>query len=270
MDNHSASTSNAVGSGGRLAGKVAIITGSATGIGKACAIRMAREGASVTIDYVGSTDDASEVVEEIEKAGGKAIAVQADISQEDQVQHLVDETVQRFGRLDIMQNNAGWEQKHPFLEMPFDTYQKVIAINLTGTWLGSQIAARQMVKQGHGGRIINTSSVHEDVSMPTNAPYCAAKGGIRMLMRTIAVELAPHKITVNNIAPGAIFTPIDAEIEANPKLEAELMSEIPLRRWGKPEEVAALAVFLASDEASYITGATYFIDGGMSKQSGSL
>jgi glucose 1-dehydrogenase len=126
------------------------------------------------------------------------------------------------------------------------------------------------VKQGDGGRIINTSSVHEDITMPTNAPYCAAKGGIRMLMRTIAVELAPHKITVNNIAPGAIFTPIDADIEANPQLENQLMAEIPLRRWGQPDEVANLAVFLASDEASYITGATYFIDGGMSRQSGSL
>jgi glucose 1-dehydrogenase len=127
-----------------------------------------------------------------------------------------------------------------------------------------------MVKQGRGGRIVNISSIHEDLPMPTNAPYCAAKGGLRMLMRTIAVELAPHKITVNNIAPGAIFTPIDADIEANPKLEAALMAEIPLGRWGKPEEVAALAVFLASDDAAYCTGSTFFIDGGMIRQAGSL
>jgi glucose 1-dehydrogenase len=254
----------------RLQGKVAIVTGSATGIGKACVEAMAREGACVAIDYIGSPDNAQGVVDEIKQAGGRALAIEADISKQDQVQHLVDQTVQEFGRLDIMQNNAGWEKKVPFLEMPFETYQQVIAINLTGTWLGSQIAAQQMVKQGDGGRIINTSSVHEDITMPTNAPYCAAKGGIRMLMRTIAVELAPHKITVNNIAPGAIYTPIDADIQANPKLEEELMSEIPLRRWGQPEEVANLAVFLASDEASYITGSTYFIDGGMSRQSGSL
>jgi glucose 1-dehydrogenase len=231
---------------------------------------MAREGAAVTIDYVGTAADAQAVVDSITQSGGKAIAVEADISKEADVQHLVDETVRQFGRLDIMQNNAGWEKKVPFLDMPFDTYQKVIEINLTGTWLGSQIAARQMVKQGDGGRIINTSSVHEDITMPTNAPYCAAKGGIRMLMRTIAVELAPHKITVNNIAPGAIYTPIDADVQANPQLEQQLMSEIPLNRWGQPEEVAQLAVFLASDEASYITGSTYFIDGGMSRQSGSL
>jgi glucose 1-dehydrogenase len=258
------------GNGPRLHGKVAVVTGSATGIGRACAQAMAAQGAAVTIDYVGPSDPARQVVAEIEQAGGRAIAVEADVTQQDQMQHIVDETVHHFGRLDIMQNNAGYEQKHPFLEMPFDIFQRVIDINLTGTWIGSQLAARQMVKQGDGGRIINTSSVHEDIAMPTNAPYCAAKGGIRMMMRTIAVELAPHKITVNNIAPGAIYTPIDADIEANPKLENELMSEIPLRRWGQPEEVASLAVYLASDEASYITGATYFIDGGMSKQSGSL
>ena len=254
----------------RLTGKTAIVTGAATGIGKACALAMAREGARVTIDYVGNPDLAQETVAEIKHAGGQALAVEADISQEDQVQHLVDETVRAFGRLDIMHNNAGWESKTPFLETPYELFQKVININLAGTWLGSQIAARQMVKQGTGGRIINTSSVHEDITMPTNAPYCAAKGGIRMLMRTIAVELAPHNITVNNIAPGAIYTPIDADVQANPELESELMDEIPLRRWGKPEEVASLAVFLASDEAAYITGSTYFIDGGMSRQSGSL
>jgi glucose 1-dehydrogenase len=254
----------------RLNGKVAIITGSATGIGMACAQAMAREGACVTINYVGSSADAQGVVDGIKQAGGRALAVEADVSKQDQVQRLIDQTVREFGRLDVMQNNAGWEKKVPFLEMPFETYQQVIDINLTGTWLGSQIAARQMVKQGDGGRIINTSSVHEDITMPTNAPYCAAKGGIRMLMRTVAIELAPHKITVNNIAPGAIFTPIDSDIQANQELEEELLNEIPLRRWGQPAEVANLAVFLASDEAAYITGSTYFIDGGMSRQSGSL
>jgi glucose 1-dehydrogenase len=255
---------------GVLEGKVAIVTGSASGIGAACAKAMAREGACVTIDYVGNADAANEVVSEIKKDGGKAIAVAADISQPDQVQNLIDETVKAFGRLDIMHNNAGWEKKIPFLEMPFEVYQRAININLHGTWLGCQLAARQMVKQGDGGRIINTSSVHEDVAMPTNAPYCAAKGGIRMLMRTIAVELGPHKITVNNIAPGAIFTPIDADVEADPKLNEQILSENPLHRWGQPEEVADLAVFLASDASGYITGATYVIDGGMMRQAGSL
>jgi glucose 1-dehydrogenase len=126
-----------------------------------------------------------------------------------------------------------------------------------------------MIRQGQGGRIINISSVHEDLPMPTNAAYCASKGGLRMLMRTIAVELAPHKITVNNIGPGAIFTPIDKDIESNAAIEKQLMAEIPLGRWGRPEEVAELAVFLASDSASYITGSTHFIDGGMLRMAGS-
>jgi glucose 1-dehydrogenase len=255
---------------GVLEGKIAIITGSATGIGAACAKAMAHEGARVAIDYIGAADAANEICSQIEKDGGKAIAVESDISQPDQVQKLIDETVKAFGRLDIMHNNAGWEKKLPFVDMPFDIYQRTIAINLTGTWLGCQLAARQMIKQGEGGRIINTSSVHEDLPMPTNAAYCAAKGGMRMLMRTICVELAPHKITVNDIAPGAIFTPIDADIQANPRLEEELLSEIPLHRWGKPEEVASLAVYLASDAAAYITGSTYVIDGGMMRQAGSL
>ncbi len=254
----------------RLQGKVAIITGAATGIGRAMAIALAGEGAAVTIDYVGKPDAANEVVSTIEQAGGKALAVEADVSQAGQVQSLVAQTVGAFGKLDVLINNAGIEEKHPFLEMPFEAWTKIIAVNLTGPWLGSQEAAKQMVAQGNGGRIINISSVHEDLPMPTNAPYCAAKGGLRMLMRTIAVELAPHGITVNNIAPGAIYTPIDADIEANPDLEKQLMAEIPLGRWGKPEEVAALAIYLASDDAAYVTGSTYVIDGGMLRQAGSL
>ena len=255
----------------RLQGKVAIITGSATGIGKAMAQAMAREGAAVVINYVGHQQDAANgVVHDIEQAGGKALAVVADVSQLDQVQRLVAQTVHTFGRLDIMVNNAGIEEKHPFLEMPLEVWNKIIAVDLTGPWLGSQVAAQQMVTQGEGGRIITISSVHEDLPMPTNAPYCAAKGGLRMLTRTIAVELAPHQITVNNIGPGAIFTPIDADIEANPDLEKQLMAEIPLGRWGKPADVAELAIYLASDAAAYVTGSTYFIDGGMLRQAGSL
>jgi glucose 1-dehydrogenase len=143
-------------------------------------------------------------------------------------------------------------------------------VNLTGPWLCAQVAARQMIKQGGGGRIINISSVHEDLPMPTNAAYCASKGGLRMLMRTIAVELATHKITVNNIGPGAIYTPIDKDVEADAAMDKELMAEIPLGRWGRPEEVADLAVYLASDAASYMTGSTHFIDGGMLRKAGSL
>jgi len=254
----------------QLEKKVAIVTGAATGIGQAIATAFAAEGAAVVVDYVGKGNAADETIKKIESAGGRAVAVDADVSDPTQVQKLVDQTVSRFGKLDILVNNAGIEFKHPFLEFPLELWQKVIAVDLTGPWLCAQTAARQMVKQGAGGRIINISSVHEDLPMPTNAPYCAAKGGLRMLMRTIAVELAPHKITVNNIGPGAIYTPIDKDVQSDPAVEKQLLSEIPLGRWGKPEEVAALAVFLASDAASYLTGSTHFIDGGMLRMAGRL
>jgi len=254
----------------KLADKVAIVTGAATGIGKAIAFALAKEGASVVIDYVGKPGSADDSLNQIKQQGGKAIAIEADVSNPDQVSILISQTLKAFGRLDILVNNAGIEYKHPITEFPFEHWQKIMAVDLTGPFLCAQAAAKQMITQGSGGRIINISSVHEDLPMPTNAPYCAAKGGLRMLMRTIAVELAPQKITVNNIGPGAIYTPIDADIEANPELEKQLMAEIPVGRWGKPEEVANLAVFLASDDAGYITGSTYFIDGGMLRQSGSL
>ncbi len=254
----------------RLQNKVAIVTGAATGIGKAIATAMATEGATVVVDYVGEPTLANGVIQGIQAVGGRALAVPADVSNPVQVNELVRKAIESFGHLDILVNNAGIEYKHPFTEFPFDLWQKVIAVDLTGPFLCAQAGAKAMIRQGGGGRIINISSVHEDLPMPTNAPYCAAKGGLRMLMRTIAVELAPHKITVNNIAPGAIFTPIDADVEADAKVEAQLMAEIPLGRWGKPEEVAGLAVFLASDAASYCTGSTFFIDGGMIRQSGSL
>jgi glucose 1-dehydrogenase len=254
----------------KLQNKVAIVTGAATGIGKAIATTMAAEGASVVIDYVGDSAFANAAVQAIQAAEGKVTAVAADVSNPGQVNQLIQKAIDSFGKLDILVNNAGLEYKHPFHEFPFELWQKVIAVDLTGPFLCAQAASKAMIRQATGGRIINISSIHEDLPMPTNAPYCAAKGGLRMLMRTIAVELAPHKITVNNIAPGAIFTPIDADIEADPKLEAALMAEIPLGRWGKPEEVADLAVFLASDSASYCTGSTFFIDGGMIRQAGSL
>jgi glucose 1-dehydrogenase len=254
----------------RLKGKVAIVTGAASGIGQAIAVGFASEGALLVVDYVGKVEPAQDTLNKINAVGAEGICVQADVSDPGQVQQLVEQTVAKFGRLDILVNNAGIEFKRPFLEYPLDLWQKIMAVNLTGPFLCAQAAARQMVKQGSGGRIINISSVHEDLPMTTNSAYCAAKGGLRMLMRTIAVELAPHKITVNNIGPGAIYTPIDKDVEANPEIEKQLMAEIPLGRWGRPEEVAELAVFLASDAASYITGSTHFIDGGMLRNAGSL
>jgi glucose 1-dehydrogenase len=254
----------------KLQNKVAIITGAATGIGKAIALAMSREGAAVVVDYVGGPNAANAAVQAIQKQGGKVLAVPADVSNPDQVNQLVQKTVEAFGRVDILVNNAGIEHKYPFTDYPLEMWQKIMAVDLTGPFLCAQAAAKAMIRQGGGGRIINTSSVHEDLPMPTNAPYCAAKGGLRMLMRTIAVELAPHQITVNNIAPGAIYTPIDADVESNAQIQKKLMAEIPLGRWGKPEEVAEMAVFLASESAAYCTGGTYFVDGGMIRQSGSL
>ena len=253
----------------RLQDKVAVVTGAATGIGQAIAIRFAQEGASVVVDYVGKPDAANETKEKISVFGGKVIAVEADISKLDEVHRLIDSAVTAFGRLDIAVNNAGIEKKFPFIDYPLEELQKILNVNLIGPFLVCQAAAQQMIKQGQGGRLINISSVHEDLPMPTNAAYCASKGGLRMLTRTIAVELGKDKITVNNIGPGAVYTPIDADIEAQPEVEKALMGEIPLNRWAKPEEIAGLAVYLASDEAAYVTGSTYFIDGGMLRQAGS-
>jgi len=254
----------------KLAEHVAIVTGGDTGIGKAIATRFAHEGARVVIDYHGDAAPANELVSDIENFGGRAYAVEADVTKPDDVENLVKEAIRHFGTLDILVNNAGFEEKHPFLETPQAVWEKVIAVGLTGPWLCSQAAARQMVRQRHGGRIINISSVHEDLTMPTNAPYCAAKGGLRMLMRTIAVELAPHGITVNDVCPGAVDTPMDRAIKKDPRKFEELLSEIPLHRMAQPDEIASMCAYLASDEAAYITGASFFVDGGMMRKSGTL
>jgi glucose 1-dehydrogenase len=254
----------------RLENKVAVVTGSSSGIGEAIALAFAREGAAVVINYSRHEDAAQKVLQQVEAAGGKALVVGADVSDPKEVEAMVQQAVGTFGRLDIMVNNAGMERKMPFLQTPFEVWQETIAVNLTGAWLGCQAAAKQMVAQDEGGRIINVSSVHEDLAMPTNSPYCATKGGVRMLMRTLAVELAPHDITVNNIAPGAIDTPMDAPLKQDSDAMKELLAEIPLGRMGKPEEVANLALFLASDDSSYVTGSTLFVDGGMIRQGGTL
>ena len=193
----------------KLQDKVAIVTGP-QGIGQAIAIRFAQEGAKVVVDYVGNPDNANKTVEQIKALGGKTIAIAADVSKPEQVAALIDGTVKEFGKLDIVVNNAGIETKAPFVDYPIEQLQKILAVNLVGPFVVSQAAARQMIKQGNGGRLINISSIREDLPMPTNAAYCASKGGLRMLTRTICVELAKDKITVNNIGTGAVFTPIDA------------------------------------------------------------
>ena len=252
----------------KLKDKVAIVTGAASGIGQGIALRLAQEGAKVVVNWRKSPAD--ETLKLIHDAGGEAVAIQADVSQPQDVQKLIDETVKQLGRVDIVVNNAGIETKHPFVDYPIEMMKKILDVNLLGPMLVMQAAARQMIKQKAPGRIINISSVHEDLPMPTNAPYCGSKGGLRMMMRTVAVELAPHQITVNNIGPGAIHTDIDADVQGDPEMEKALMAEIPLARWGQPAEVGGLTAYLASDEAGYVTGSTYFIDGGMLRQAAPL
>lgn len=254
----------------QLKDKVAIVTGGDTGIGKAISLACAREGAAVVIDYHGEAPPAKALVAEIERLGARAIAVGADVADPEQVDALVATAVKAFGGLDILVNNAGIEEKHPFLETPFALFRRIVEVDLGGVWLCTQAAGKQMVKQRRGGRIVNISSIHEELAMPTNAAYCAAKGGVRMLMRTVALELAKERITVNNVAPGAVDTPMDADLKRNPSEYRTLLDEIPLGRMARPEEIAGLVVFLASEAAQYITGATYVIDGGMTKKAGSL
>ena len=255
---------------GQLEQKVALVTGSDSGIGRAIALAMAAEGATVVVNYAHNKDKGQEVYDQITQQGGKSLLLQADVSQYQQAVGLVQQTVEHFNRIDILVNNAGMEIHSPFLDVTEEQFDRVVGIDMKGAFFCAQAAAQQMVKASIAGRIINISSVHEDIPMPQNVPYCCAKGGIRMLARTICLELAPHNITVNNIAPGAVDTPIDADVKADQQKYNALLNEIPLHRMGQPEEIAKLAVFLASDASAYITGATMTIDGGLSVNSGAL
>src|SRR5947209_7296674 len=255
---------------GQLDQKIAVITGADSGIGRGIALQFAEAGATIVINYAHARDKAEEVQRTIEQKQGKAIIIQANVGDYQQAVGLVQQAVQQLGRIDIMVNNAGMEIHSPFVDVTEEQFDRVLSVDLKGAFFCAQAAARAMIKQNIQGRIINTSSVHEDLAMPQNVPYCCAKGGMRMLMRTIAIELAPHKITVNNIAPGAIHTPINADVEADPEKMAALLKEIPLARMGQPDEVGKLAVYLASDAAAYITGSTYVIDGGLMINTGGL
>jgi glucose 1-dehydrogenase len=249
-----------------LRGKTAIVTGAATGIGKAIAHRFGASGANVAIDHLrGQRAQAEAICADVRAAGGQAEPLEADVSDEQDVDVLVSRTIERFGALDILVNNAGIEKAQPFVETSLEDWSRIIRVNLRGAFLCARAAARAMIAGGRGGRIINVSSVHEELAMPNNAPYAASKGGIRMLMRTIALELAPHGITVNDVAPGAIATPINEDVRGDPGSREQLLEEIPLGRVGEPEEVAALCAFLASDAAAYVTGATYVLDGGLTR-----
>ena len=247
----------------KLAGKVAVVTGSSSGIGQAIAIRLASEGANIVVDYRSHPEGAADTAAKIAATGSKSITVQADVSKLTDTQNLVDQAYAQLGRCDILVNNAGIEKAAPFWEATEADYDTVLDINLKGPFFLTQAFVRKLRDAKLPGRVINISSVHEDMVFPNFSSYCASKGGIRMLMRNLSVELGPLGITVNNIAPGAISTPINtALLNDKPKLNA-LLANIPLGRLGSTDDVAALTAFLASDEASYITGSTYVVDGGL-------
>jgi glucose 1-dehydrogenase len=243
-----------------LQGKTAIVTGAGSGIGKAIADGLAKAGAAVCINYYGAYE---EEAKEHAKSLPHAIAVSADVSDPQAAAALVAATVQQLGGLDILVNNAGIEHSIPILDLDVKDWDAVIAVNLRGSFCCLQAAGRAMRDAGHGGSIVNISSIHEDVAFPGYASYCASKGGLRMLMRNASLELAPYKIRVNNVAPGAIVTPINAATLNDPAKVQTLQRIIPLGRMGQPAEVADVVVFLASDSSSYVTGSTYFVDGGM-------
>jgi glucose 1-dehydrogenase len=247
----------------RLEGRRALVTGANSGIGRGIALRLAQEGASVAVNYLSRPEDAEAVVKEIENAGTKGIAIQADVTNEQQVDAMIAQAAKEFGGLDILVNNAGMENKHPFLEMPLDAWRKVIEVDLTGAFLCAQRAARMMVASGKGGAIVNITSVHQIIPWGGFAHYCAAKAGLDLMSKTIAVELATAKVRVNSVAPGAIKTPINQDVWSNPEGLKDLLRKIPTERMGEVDEIAKVVAFLCSDEASYITGATVYVDGGM-------
>jgi glucose 1-dehydrogenase len=250
-----------------LKDKVAIVTGGNSGIGKAIAVGLAKAGASIVIDYIADPEATEALEREIVSLGDQAIGVEADVSRIEDLQRLVDAAVAKFGRLDIMVNNAGVETRTSVLETTEAQYDKVLTINLKSAFFGVQLAAKQMIKQGGGGRIVNITSVHEDWPMPDNTAYCLAKGGMRMLTRTAGVELAPHGVLVVGVGPGAVATPINQTTMKDPAMLAKLDAAIPLGRMARPEEIANVVVFLAGDGASYLTATTIFVDGGIMQNS---
>ena len=253
-----------------LTGKVAIVTGGNSGIGMAVVLELAKQGANIVIDYVAHPEATESLEKQIAALGEQAIGVEADVSKVADLQNLIDTAVQKFGRVDIMVNNAGIETRTSVLSTTEQQYDQVLAINLKSAFFGTQLAAQQMIKQGGGGRVINITSVHEDWPMPGNTAYCLSKGGMRMLTRTAGVELAPHNILVIGVGPGAVATPINLSTMQNLALMKRLEAAIPLGRMARPEEIAAVVAFLAGEGASYITATTVFTDGGIMQSSPGL
>ena len=244
-----------------LEGKVAIVTGAGSGIGHAIAQRFSREGAAVCVNYFGHEDEAEELAAQISRVARRSIAVKADVSNSDQVNEMVLRVTRELGPIDVLVNNAGVESPAAFLDITEKSWDATLDVDLKGAFLCAQACGRAM--KDRGGSIVNISSIHEDRTFPGYTPYCVAKGGMRMMMRNAALELAPYRIRVNNVAPGAIATPINEKTLHDPKKMAELRRIIPLGAMGQPDSVAEVALFLASDRSGYVTGSTYYVDGGM-------
>lgn len=247
----------------RLEGRVALVTGSGTGIGQAIAVRMASEGAAVAINYVVHPEQAQETAQKIAAVDGTSILAQGDVTSLADMRRVVDQVWSALGKCDVLVNNAGIEKGADFWNVTEADYDAVLNVNLKGPFFLTQFFVRRLLAAKLPGRIINISSVHEDMVFPHFATYAASKGAMRMLMRNLAVELGPHDITVNDVAPGAIITPINAKLLNNKEELDALLNNIPLGRMGKPEEVAGVVAFLASEDAAYVTGSTYVVDGGL-------
>jgi glucose 1-dehydrogenase len=247
----------------KLEGKTVLITGGSQGIGQGIAFRLAEEGANIAVDYVGNSESADATVAQIQKRGRRALAVQADISSVDQIHSMMKQVVDSLGGVDVLINNAGVEKHASIWEVTEHDYDLVLTINLKGAFFASQAFVQHRMAVKKPGKIINVSSVHEELPFPHFTSYCASKGGMKMMMRNLSIEVAPFGITVNNIAPGAIETPINtALLNDPPKLKA-LLDNIPLARLGQVSDVAGVAAFLASSDADYITGTTVVVDGGL-------
>ncbi len=247
----------------RFKGKTAIVTGSTSGIGRAIARRLASEGARVVINSYRDPENVQDVLDHVTEKGGEASFVKADVGNIHEVQHLIDQSVQIFGEIDILVNNAGIQIRSSFLDVTEEDFDKVIGVNLKGPYFVAQTFVKYLVNQNRKGVIVNNSSVHEILPFPHFDSYAMSKGGLQMMTRNLAIELAPRGIRINNVAPGAIDTNINKALDTDTDLKKKLLSNISMGRMGTVEEVAAVVAFLASDEATYVTGATYLVDGGL-------
>ncbi len=247
----------------RFENKVALVTGSSQGIGAACALRLAADGADVILNGRKLDERGEDLIKQINDMGRKAHFLVADVSQTSNVVKMVNDAIAIWGQLDILVNNAGVEKNNDFWNVTEEEYDLVMDTNLKGIFFGIQAFVKYCMAQKRGGVVINMSSVHEEIIFPHFAAYCASKGGLKMLTRNLATELAPLNIRVNNVAPGAIATPINKKLMETPELLNNVLENIPMRKLGEPEDVAALVAFLASNDAKYVTGSTYFVDGGL-------